>query len=165
MNTRDLALAAVLAALYALGCVLLAPISYWIFQVRVADALVPLSALFGWPAIFGVTVGGLVANFFTPVPLAWIDIVLGSIANFVASYLAWRVRKMHLFLSTVVANLAVTFIVGTYLPLLLGFPIYMGWLGVFLGSLIAMNLIGYMLMKALQAAGALEALGYGRKAK
>lgn len=165
MNTRDLALAAVLAALYALGCVLLAPISYWIFQVRVADALVPLSALFGWPAIFGVTAGCVVANFFTPVPLAWIDIAFGSFANFVASYLAWRVRKVHLLFSTVVANLTVTFIVGTYLAFLLGYPLYVGWLGIFLGSLIAMNLIGYILMKVLQEAGALEALGYGRKAK
>ena len=40
-------LAAAIAALYAVGVVVLGPISFQIIQVRVADALLPLSMLFG----------------------------------------------------------------------------------------------------------------------
>src|SRR5437867_1609431 len=46
-RSRSIALAAMLAALYAADVVFFAPISFQTIQVRVADALLPLSVLFG----------------------------------------------------------------------------------------------------------------------
>ncbi len=57
MNTRELTLTAVFAALYAAIVIVLAPISFGPVQLRLADVLIPFSALFGIPAIFGVTLG------------------------------------------------------------------------------------------------------------
>ncbi|MBL7118911.1 QueT transporter family protein, partial [Candidatus Bathyarchaeota archaeon] len=46
-TTIEVVMAALFAALYAIGVIALAPISFMIFQVRIADALLPLSILFG----------------------------------------------------------------------------------------------------------------------
>ena len=46
MKTRDIALASMISALYAVGVIVFAPISFLIFQVRIADALIPLSIVF-----------------------------------------------------------------------------------------------------------------------
>lgn len=140
-----------LAALYAVGVVLLAPISFELFQVRVADILLPLSILFGLPAVVGLTLGTVVANFASPFGV--VDVIGGTAANFVASFLAWRIGTRHFLGSWIVAilveNLVVTFIVGTYLAYLIPLPLAVGWLGVFVGSVIAMNLAGYGLLQAL----------------
>ncbi|HYB67202.1 MAG TPA: QueT transporter family protein, partial [Candidatus Acidoferrales bacterium] len=76
-------LTAVFAALYAVAVVFLAPISFQIFQVRLADALLPLAILFGWPAVLGLALGAFVANFFGG--LGPIDIIGGAIANLIAT--------------------------------------------------------------------------------
>ncbi len=64
METREIALGSVIAALYAIGVILFAPISFLLFQVRVADALIPLSIVFGMPAVLGLTLGNIVANIY-----------------------------------------------------------------------------------------------------
>lgn len=63
-NSIYLTLTAALAALYVVGAVFLGPISFQLFQVRIADALLPLVLLLDWPAIIGLSIGVFVANFF-----------------------------------------------------------------------------------------------------
>src|SRR5208282_202568 len=87
-SSINIALTAVFAAIYALGVVFLAPISFQIFQVRVADALLPLAMLFGWPAVLGLSLGAFVANIFGG--LGPVDMVGGSVANFIATFVAWQ---------------------------------------------------------------------------
>ncbi len=158
MEARDVALSAVLAALYAGLVVALAPISFYIFQVRVADALLPLSAVLGWPAVVGFTVGCFLGNLAgvlagMPSGAVLIDATGGSLANFLGCYLAYKLAsgsedKKRLLASTFVITAVVTAIVGTYLPLLLGFPLWMGWLGIFLGSFVSINVMGYLVLLA-----------------
>jgi uncharacterized membrane protein len=145
-------LTAVFAALYAVGVVFLAPISFQIFQVRIADALLPLSMLFGWPAILGLSLGAFVANFFGG--LGPVDIIGGAVANFLATYVAWKIGRRRfanalvgIFLEIVI----VTIIVGTYLSFLIGMPLAVGLLGIFLGSLIAIGVLGGILFTALSS--------------
>jgi len=147
-----------LAALYAGLVVALAPVSFLIVQVRVAGALLPLSAVLGWPAIVGFTVGcflGNLAGVLVGIPPAAVivDATGGSFANFLGCYLAHKLAedsldKKRLFASTLVITAVITAVVGTYLPLLLGFPLWMGWLGVLAGSLISVNVMGYLLLLA-----------------
>ncbi len=141
----DMALVAIFAALYAIGVIALAPISYGIVQVRVADALIPLSAIFGYPAILGVTIGCLVANIYSP--FGAIDIIGGTVANFVASWLSYKLRK-NIIMATTAATLAVTVIVGSYLTVLLGIPII--FISILIGSFIAINIIGGTLIVLLR---------------
>ncbi|MGQ9565478.1 MAG: QueT transporter family protein [Candidatus Bathyarchaeales archaeon] len=94
MNVKDLALAVIVAALYAVLVVALAGISFQLVQVRVADALIPLSIVLGWPAVVGVTVGCVISNVVTPMPSVLVDITFGATANFFASALAWKIGKL-----------------------------------------------------------------------
>ena len=152
-DSFELTLAAVFAALYAVGVVVLGPISFQVFQVRVADALLPLCMLFGWPAILGLTLGTIVANLFGG--LGPIDIVGGGLANLIAGYVAWRISlnkgKPWLFLGVVSQVIIVTAMVGTYLSYLFGMPVEVGLLGVLLGSIVAIGILGSLLLLALSS--------------
>lgn len=163
MDTRGVAVATLLAVLYAVGVIYLAPISFQLFQVRIADTLLPLSIVFGIPAVVGLSLGTVVANSVSP--FGPIDIIGGTLANFVATYVGWKLGQMHFkgrdFFATVSQNLIITLIVGTYLQFLLQIPdthifgitiggLLISWLGVFLGSAISINIAGYGLLKALR---------------
>jgi uncharacterized membrane protein len=158
------AFTAAFAALYAVGVVVLAPISFQVFQVRVADALLPLSILFGWPAILGLSLGAFVANLFGG--LGPVDVVGGSLANLLAGYVAWRIAlnrgRWWSALAVGLQVLVVTLIVGTYLSYLLAVPLQIGWLGVMLGSIVAIGFLGSLLLFALSThriAGVLGSYG------
>ena len=152
-DSKDLALTAVFAALYAVLVVFLANISFQIAQVRIADALLPLSMVFGWPAVFGVTIGCAVANVASPMPSVIVDITLGSLANFIASISAWRIGRWKVagifseFLGVLSATFWITFIVGTYLAVLTEMELWFWWLGIGTGSIISITILGYMLVQ------------------
>ncbi|MEM2994496.1 MAG: QueT transporter family protein [Candidatus Bathyarchaeia archaeon] len=153
-DSVDLALTVVFAALYVAGVVFLAPLSFEIFQVRVADALLPLSVIFGFPTAAGTSLGCFVANFYGG--LGIVDVVGGAFANFVACVLAWRIGGKNIFrrfASCLAETLVITLIVGSYLSMLFEMPIETGLLGVFIGSFVAINILGFSLLEALHRSG------------
>jgi hypothetical protein len=112
MKTNEISLSIVFSSLYAILIVVLAPISYGPIQLRVADCLLPLAALFGWPAIAGVTVGCFIGNAYF-----WLgpqDVIFGAFANLIAASIIFVFRKRQ-FLACVVGSLPIGFIVGGYL--------------------------------------------------
>jgi uncharacterized membrane protein len=151
-KTLIISLTAVFSALYAVGVILLAPISYGEIQVRVIDCLIPLSGVFGLPVILGVTLGNIVANVFGG--LGVLDIVGGSIANLIASsavyYILYLNKKSSsrileiilVYSSTLLATAIITLIVGFYLAVIFSVPISMMMLSIFLGSFISITLLG-----------------------
>lgn len=154
MKTKDVALTIVISALYAGLVLVFAPISFWITQVRVADSLIPLSVALGWPAVLGVTIGCAAANIITPLPSVFIDITLGSAANFIASYGAYKLasassQSKRKFLACLFSAVVVTVIVGTYIAWLLELPLWLGWVSLFFGSFISMCVLGYAILTAL----------------
>ncbi len=154
METRKIALVTLFTALYAVCVIVFAPISFLVFQVRIADALIPLSIVFGTPTIIGVSLGNIAANIYGG--LGIIDVVGGSLANFLAAYIGWKIASRNFtgsrFFATVAQNLIVSGIVGSYLAVLFGVPIETGFLGIFLGSIISMNILGYILVLAIERA-------------
>jgi len=150
-SSTSIALTAVFAAIYSIGVVFLAPISFQVFQVRVADALLPLAMLFGWPAVLGLSLGAFVANIFGG--LGPIDMVGGSLANLLATFVAWRIAanrgRRWAIVGVGSEIIIVTLVVGTYLSYLLAVPLGISLLGVFLGSLTAIGVLGSMLFFAL----------------
>ncbi|MEM3047346.1 MAG: QueT transporter family protein [Candidatus Bathyarchaeia archaeon] len=164
MDARELSLTAIFAALYAVLVVFLLPVSFGPAQLRVADALISLAALFGWPVVLGVTLGAVVSNIIGG--LGVIDVVFGPVANLVAASLIFALRKRR-FLACVVGSLPIGFIVGAYLPLFFPPPEIFGlnlspWLAmvisITLSSLIAIAGIGYMLLTALSRPGVAKPL-------
>lgn len=148
-TTREIALAIIFSVLYAVAVIALAPISFSIFQIRIADSLLPLAIIFGWSAIIGITMGTIVANFFGG--LGVIDVVGGAAANFVATLLAWKIgRKGGIgdwILAIAMEVLVVTLIVGGYLSYLFNMPLSLALFGILVGSLIAIGFLGYVLLK------------------
>jgi uncharacterized membrane protein len=163
---KEISATAIFAALYATAVVALTPISFSIFQIRVADAFLPLAIMFSWPTITGVTLGTIIANFFGG--LGMIDVLGGSAANFAATFLAWRIGRMEVkgswLYAIAIEVVTVTLIVGTYLSYLLNLPLAMGFSGILLGSVIAIGVLGYILLKAISRPSLVGVLrSYGLK--
>jgi uncharacterized membrane protein len=152
LNTKKLAVVTVFAALYAVGVIFLAPISFGIVQVRVADAMLPLSMIFGLPSALGLSLGCIVSNVYGG--LGVIDIVGGAAANLVACTLAWYIgrkgRGAQRFLGTVAETVSVGLIVGGYLSLIFQVPLEISLLGVLIGETIAINVIGFPIEEAIK---------------
>jgi uncharacterized membrane protein len=147
LEVKRIALTSIFSALYAIGVITLAPVSFLIFQVRVADALIPFSIVFGMPAIMGVTIGNVIANLYGG--FGYIDVIGGSLANFIAAYVGWKIGSMDfrgsIFIATIAQNLIISSIVGFYLSFLFSVPLEVGFLGILLGSMVSMNILGYTL--------------------
>ena len=163
MNAREVAVAALVAAMYAVLVAALPMISFLLWQVRLADALLMLSTVLGWPAAVGVALGCFLGNLTAPwgsALLIAIDAVLGSAANFLASYLAYRVayRKglKHKIAAACIEIVVVSDIVGSYLKFLLEWafradvPLWLSVAGVVPGSLLAVGVLGTLLAVALE---------------
>ena len=159
--SRNLALSAVFGALYAALVVAFAPISILPIQVRIADVLLPLAILFGWPAILGLGVGTVVGNFaadsFTGFPSASIglDILGGSLVNLLAAYLAWRigrrswrVRNLNAswFAATIVETVLISIVVGGYLSPVFSIPLGVSIVTILVGEIVAINILGFALL-------------------
>ena len=82
MKTKYLAEAAVIAAIYALLTIVLAPISYGAVQVRISEALTVLP-FFTPAAVPGLFVGCIAANIMSPYGLA--DLIFGSAASLIGA--------------------------------------------------------------------------------
>lgn len=164
MKTADLSLSVIFAALYSVLVIILAPISFGPVQLRVADCLIPLAALLGWPVITGVTIGCFIGNAYF-----WLgpqDVIFGPIANLIAAILIFKLRQRQ-FLACVTGALPIGIIVGGYLWLFFSPPDIFGlnmpmWsamiASITMSSLVAMAIIGYALLKALSRPSLVKAL-------
>ena len=172
-RSRNLALAALFAALYAALVVGLAPISNLPIQVKVADALMPLAILFGWPAILGLGIGTVVGNSaadsITGFPSASIglDIVGGSLVNLLAGFLAWKIgqrswriwnRNASWFIATVIETALISLVVGGYLSFVFSIPLDLSILGILAGEVVAINIGGFTLLSIIGTSRSLDLL-------
>ncbi len=93
---RTLTTAALIAAMYTVLTVGLAPLSYGLVQCRLSEALTVLAA-FTPAAIPGLTVGCVVSNLIgmsTGANIAGaLDVLLGPLATGVAAWLTWVLRR------------------------------------------------------------------------
>ncbi len=94
----QMALAAMIAAMYSAVSLALAPISFGTVQMRVAEALT-LLPVFDPVMIVGVSLGCLVTNtvgFFTGADiLGWLDIPFGTLATVIAAVLSYWLRNIR----------------------------------------------------------------------
>jgi len=160
IDSRDISLICLFAAAYAIGVIVFASISFNPFQVRVADAMLPLSIIFGPPAAIGFSLGCFIANLYGgygAINVAVIvDVIGGSIANFIACMLAWLIGGSSVkrrFIGCLAETATITVIVGGYLSLTYNMPIEISLLGIFIGSLISINILGLILLEAVYRRG------------
>jgi hypothetical protein len=159
------AISSIVAALYATMVIV-----FWVFgfgpaQIRIADCLMPLAFVFGYAGVLGVSIGCIVGNYYgfaTSATVAF-DVIGGPVANFLAAFLGYKVFMMFVNrgkrgllwvqIAILVENVVVTFIVGSYMAVLIPLgsdllsSIVVWYAGVFLGSLVTMNGMGYLVYK------------------
>ena len=160
MDSKQIALISIFAALYAIGVISLAPFSYGLVQVRIADALLPLSIVFGMPVVIGLSLGTFIANTLNPVNLGPIDIFGGTVANFIATFVAWKIcgsNKVPFIVGIGCQIVIVSVIVGTYLSYLLGSTLIAGIGYLFIGTFLAVRILGSLLVVIIK--NRIEAIG------
>ena len=91
LSVRRLVRCAVIAAVYVVVCLVLAPFSYGAVQVRVAEALC-LLPVFGAKYIVGVTLGCFLANLLGSTV---VDVVFGTLATLLACLVTYKLRDIR----------------------------------------------------------------------
>lgn len=160
MNTKTITKVAMIAAVYTVLTLVLAPISYGSLQVRISEALTMLPLIYS-PSIYGVTLGCFLSNLIGAMTgvnaTGYIDAVVGTLATFLAAYCTWKLKDIKVGKLPIAAMLMPVvwnfFFVGAelgflFMPdnFLLGTVINGSWVA--LGEVIAV-IIGYILVKAL----------------
>jgi len=175
-DSRDLALTAIFASLYAVINIVQTMmgglITYGPIQLRLADSLIPLSALFGWPSVIGVAVGCFSNAYYMLDPA---DVIVGPIVNFVAASFILLLRRQRL-TACISGALTVGVPIGLYLYYLyvqgntiiqqqvpefpvLALPVWSAFvLSLSISSLITIAVIGYMILQTLSRPSIIEPL-------
>ncbi|MBR4725337.1 MAG: QueT transporter family protein [Lachnospiraceae bacterium] len=155
-KTLFIAQAGIIAALYAVLCIVLAPISYSAIQVRVAEALCILP-YFTPAAIPGLTVGCLVANIYGS---GIFDIVFGTLATLIGAVGSYALRRYKYLVPVppIVANtVIIPFVIkyatvdpvtGESIAIDDTIPFLM--MTIAIGEIIAVGILGIALMLALE---------------
>jgi len=167
-NVEQTSSSRALAALYATLVIVQGQSAAATIQLRIADCLIPLCALFGWPAIVGVTAGALAGNMFTSLPMSngVYDVVFGPFANLLAGMIIFLLRKRRL-IGCVLASVEIGLVVGSYVWMIFGAPsnifnvgIPVNWpfwtasvVSITVSSLVAIAIIGYALLSVLSRKG------------
>ena len=141
--------AGIIAALYAALCIILAPISFSVFQVRIAEALCILP-YFTSAAIPGLSIGCLIANIFGGSNV--FDVIFGTFATLIGAVGSYMLRKNKVkylvALPPIVANtLIIPFVLKYAYNAEEAVPFMMLTVGV--GEIIAVGILGTALLVAL----------------
>ncbi|MBE6837703.1 MAG: QueT transporter family protein [Ruminococcus sp.] len=147
---NKIVISGVVAGIYAVMTVALSGISYGGVQFRVAEALM-LLCVFRKEYCVALSVGCLVSNMFSPVPL---DMIIGTLATVVAVipiYLVGKLYNKKPLLTHVIASLFPVIsngvIVGLELNYFFGQPLALSMLRVALGELVCVTLLGVILFR------------------
>ena len=158
MNTKRLVRAAMVAAIYVVLCLVLAPFSYGAVQVRLAEMLC-LLPVFGAEYIVAVTLGCFLANLLGS---TLVDVVFGTAATLGACLVTYAVRKVRVgglaipaavppivSNAVIVGALELTF----FLPGVTGTAALAAWnaLTVGIGEVVSCGILGVALVKLIES--------------
>lgn len=136
---------AIIAALYAVVTLVLAPISYGAIQFRVSEVMV-LLAFFDPFYIVGLTLGCFISNILGPNGI--MDIIFGTVATFISVYAIYLTGKFvnNKKLSLIIASLWPTIfnglIIGWMLNYLYQLPLLLSIAEVAVGEFVVVTIVG-----------------------
>lgn len=148
---RSIARAGLIAAVYAVITVILAPISYGPIQVRVSEALTLLPYYWGAPAAVGLWLGCMIANAYGGFGL--LDVAGGCLITLAAGLLTARMPNLWLGAAWPITLNA--FGVAAILHYAAGYPYGPSVAYVGLGQAVAVLAVGLPLMRWLETRGIL----------
>ena len=91
INTRKIAFAGVVAALYAVLTIVIMPLSYGPVQLRISEVLCILPFFFPF-SVWGLFIGCIVANIISP--YGFLDLLFGSLASLLAAVSTMYIGRM-----------------------------------------------------------------------
>lgn len=145
--TKYIGLTSLMTAIYSALTVFLGSLGYSWIQVRISEALTPLPFLIGVPGVIGLTLGCVVANFFSPVGLP--DIIFGPICTFIAAVFSWKLHFGRKIVACVYPIIINAFGVSAYVATFYEVPYEICVLSIGAGEFIAVAVLGYPLLCAL----------------
>lgn len=151
--TRKLVKTAVIAAIYTILTVILAPISYGPVQFRISEILVLLAVIDPF-YIVGLTVGCLIANIFGGYGI--MDIVFGTVATFLSVtgvYLTGkyiRNKKVSLVLASLWPTIFNGLIIGWMLNIVADLPMVLSMIQVGAGEFVVVTLVGVPVFRLIE---------------
>ena len=166
VSVQRLVRCAVIAAVYVVLCLVLAPFSYGAVQVRIAEALC-LLPVFGAEYIIGVTLGCFLANLFGS---TIIDVIIGTIATLLACLVTYRLRNVRIkglaipaslppvLFNAVIVGIEITLFFTDYTAM--SAPVWLlcisNGISVGIGELISCTILGVALVKLIESNTALK---------
>ncbi len=151
MTLKYIVMGAAIAAIYATLTLVLQPISFSVYQVRVSEAL-SILPYFTSSAVPGLFIGCLIANLLGGAVI-W-DVVFGSIATLIAAAIAYFMKKHNVskFLIPLPSVIANTIIIGLLMRYVYNFDmsLLLCMLSIFVGQAIACYVVGIPLMLAIE---------------
>lgn len=144
---------AIIAALYAVITLVLAPISYGPIQFRVSEIMV-LLAFFDPFYIVGLTIGCFIANILGPNGL--MDIIFGTLATFISVYAIsitekfMKNKKASLIAASLWPTIFNGLIIGWTLNELYELPLLLSIGEVAIGEFVVVTIIGVPVIKLIQ---------------
>ncbi len=155
-TTKTMIKVSLIAAIYTILSLVLAPISFGNIQVRVAEALTLLPLIYA-PAIVALTIGCFITNLVGVVMganlLGMMDVVIGTSATLIAALITYQFRNVQIkdipvisILSPIVINALIIGAELAYvlLPSLAGFALFA--LDVAFGQAVSIIIIGMPLL-------------------
>lgn len=147
MNNKNavsrIAKIAIVAAVYAVLTVAIAPIGYGAIQFRLSEVITLLAFIDPF-YIPGLVLGCAIANLFSP--LGIIDVVVGSTATFISVYMMSKCK--NLFLASLWPTINCVF-VGAELHFLSNLPFWITTLQIAIGEFVVVTIVGYPLFRIL----------------
>jgi uncharacterized membrane protein len=144
IKSRDLAIAAMIAALYSVLVYVFNPISFQMIQIRIANSLMGLVPILGVPAIIGIVIGVFIANLASP--LGFIDL-LSVAPTLIGLTIIYRLRGYSVMLGLVVYSI----ILGSWVSFMLWYVFKIPYIECFIyvtaGITIATAGLGYLVYR------------------
>ena len=150
--TKKLVRTAMIAAIYVVITLILAPISYMGVQFRISEVLV-LLAYFDPFYVVGLTLGCFIANMLGPNGI--VDVIFGTLATFIAvSLIAITAKKFKhsskgLFIASLWPVIVNALIIGWELNIFFGFPLILSMIQVGFGEFVVVSVLGVVVFNIL----------------
>ncbi len=139
---RSLVFTAVLAAVYAVATIVLAPISYGMVQFRLSEILV-LLAFINRKTIPGLVLGCLLANLYSQ--LGMMDVIFGTLATYISVMIMSRIS--NIWVSSIIPSIVNGVVIGILLNVVADFPLFLSMASVVAGEFVVVTIIGVPLVK------------------
>ncbi len=139
---RKLVFTAILAAVYAVATIALAPISYGMIQFRLSEILV-LLAFIDRKTIPGLVLGCVLANLYSQ--LGMMDVIFGTLATYISVMLMSRTK--NIIIASLWPSIVNGIIIGIMLHVAFDLPLLLSILSVAAGEFVVVTTIGVPVVK------------------